>query len=53
VVRLRYAYADTLEAAGRDTDALTWFHRTHGADGDDLTDAAERAEALEKRLPRT
>jgi tetratricopeptide (TPR) repeat protein len=53
VVRLRYAYADTLEAAGRDTDALTWFHRTHGADGDDLTDAAERAEALEKRLPKT
>ena len=28
VVRLRYAYADTLEAAGRETDALAWFHRT-------------------------
>jgi hypothetical protein len=50
VVRLRYAYADTLEAAGRDTDALAWFHRTHAVDSEQLTDAAERAEALEKRL---
>ena len=50
VVRLRYAYADTLEAAGRDNDALAWFHRTHAIDGDELTDAAARAEALERRL---
>ena len=50
MVRLRYAYADTLEAAGRDTDALAWFHRTHAVDSQQLTDAAERAEALEKRL---
>ncbi len=50
VVRLRYAYADTLEAAGRDTDALAWFHRAHAVDSQELTDAAERAEALEKRL---
>ena len=50
VVRLRYAYADTLEAAGRDTDALAWFHRTHAVDSDEITDAAERAEQLEKRL---
>jgi hypothetical protein len=50
VVRLRYAYADTLEAAGRDQDALAWFHRTHAVDGDQLTDADERAEAIEKRL---
>lgn len=50
VVRLRYAYADALEAAGRDTDALAWFHRTHAIDSQQLTDAAERAEALEKRL---
>jgi tetratricopeptide (TPR) repeat protein len=50
VVRLRYAYADTLEAAGRDTEALTWFHRTHAVDSQQQTDAAERAEALEKRL---
>ena len=28
VVRLRYAYADTLAAAGREQDALAWFHRT-------------------------
>jgi tetratricopeptide (TPR) repeat protein len=50
VVRLRYAYADTLEAAGRDNDALTWFHRTYAIDSDELTDADIRAEALEKRL---
>ena len=49
VVRLRYAYADTLEAAGRDTDALAWFHRTHAIDSQELTDASERAETLEKR----
>ena len=50
VVRLRYAYADTLEAAGRETDALAWFHRTHAIDGAEITDAEARAEALEKRL---
>jgi tetratricopeptide (TPR) repeat protein len=50
VVRLRYAYADTLEAAGRETDALAWFHRTNAIDRDEITDAAERADALEKRL---
>lgn len=49
VVRLRYAYADTLEAAGRENDALAWFHRTQAIDSDEITDAAERAEALEKR----
>jgi len=50
VVRLRYAYADTLAAAGRPQDALTWFHRTHAIDAEELTDAAERAAALEKQL---
>ena len=50
VVRLRYAYADTLQAAGRETDALAWFHRTQAIDAQELTDAAARAEALEKRL---
>jgi tetratricopeptide (TPR) repeat protein len=50
VVRLRYAYADTLESAGRETDALAWFHRTHAVDSQDLTDASDRADALEKRL---
>jgi tetratricopeptide (TPR) repeat protein len=49
VVRLRYAYADVLEAAGRETDALAWFHRTDAIDSQELTDAAERAEELEKR----
>lgn len=51
VVRLRYAYADTLLAAGREADALAWFHRTHAIDNDEITDAAERAEQLEKRRP--
>lgn len=50
VVRLRYAYADTLEAAGRLNEALTWFHRTHAIDGEELTDAAERAADLERRI---
>ena len=49
VVRLRYAYADTLESAGRESDALAWFHRTHAIDSDELTDAAERADLLERR----
>jgi len=47
VVRLRYAYADTLLEAGRTTEALEWFHRTHAIDSDDITDAAERASELE------
>ncbi len=50
VVRLRYAYADTLVEAGRLQDALAWFHRTHAIDADELTDAAQRAEELEKQL---
>ena len=49
VVRLRYAYADILEAAGRESDALAWFHRTHAIDSEQITDAAERADLLEKR----
>ncbi len=49
VVRLRYTYADTLEAAGRNSDALAWFHRTLAIDNDEITDAAARAEALEGR----
>ena len=47
VVRLRYAYADTLLAAGRTEDALVWFHRTVGIDGEEITDAAERVAELE------
>lgn len=50
VVRLRYAYADLLEKAGRDADALEWFHRTAAIDGQELTDAPDRVAALEGRL---
>jgi tetratricopeptide (TPR) repeat protein len=50
VVRLRYAYADTLEQVGRERDALSWFHRTNAIDADEITDAAERAAALEDRV---
>lgn len=50
VTRLRYAYADALEEAGRLNDALAWFHRTDAIDADELTDAAERAESLESRI---
>jgi len=49
VVRLRYTYADTLLEAGRREDALEWFHRTHAIDGDQLTDAAERAAEVERQ----
>ncbi|KRF15282.1 hypothetical protein ASG90_11185 [Nocardioides sp. Soil797] len=48
VVRLRYAYADTLLAAGRDDDALEWFHRTEAIDGDELTDAGTRVLEIER-----
>lgn len=47
VVRLRYAYADSLLAAGRRDDAIEWFHRTEAVDGDGITDAAERVAELE------
>ena len=50
VVRLRYAYADILAGAGRDNDALTWFHRTYAIDNEQVTDAGERAEALERKM---
>jgi tetratricopeptide (TPR) repeat protein len=47
VVRLRYAYADTLLEAGRADEAVEWFHRTAGIDGEAITDAAERLAELE------
>lgn len=46
VARLRYAYADSLLAAGRTEDAIEWFHRTVAVDGDHSTDAAERVAEL-------
>ena len=51
VVRLRYAYADMLLSAGRDEDALEWFHRTAAIDSDGITDATDRLEELEAANP--
>jgi len=48
-VRLRYAFADSLESAGRIVEAREWFERAAAIDGDDQTDAAERAELLADR----
>jgi tetratricopeptide (TPR) repeat protein len=44
--RLWYAYADTLESAGRVQDAIQWFGHAASADHDSDTDAADRAAAL-------
>lgn len=41
-VRLWYAYADTLEAAGRPSEARHWFEAVLASDDDEQTDAAER-----------
>ena len=46
-VRLWYAYADALLAAGRTDDARSYFAAAADADLDDETDAAERVAALE------
>lgn len=43
-VRLRYAYADALDAAGRTDEARKWFKKCAEIDVDGLTDAAERCE---------
>ncbi len=42
-VRLRYAYADALEVAGRKAEAREWFKKCADIDHDEFTDAAERA----------
>jgi tetratricopeptide (TPR) repeat protein len=44
--RLWYAYADALEAAGRTTEAASWFAASAEQDHDDELDAADRAAAL-------
>ena len=44
-VRLRYAYADALEAAGRSTEAREWFAKCAQIDGDGSTDALERSQS--------
>ena len=47
--RLFYVYAAALEAAGRTSDAVTWFQNAAAADVEDITDAEFRlAELLEQ-----
>ena len=43
-LRIRYAYADALEASGRKEEAREWFSKCALIDLDEETDAAERAE---------
>lgn len=43
-IRLRYAYADALAAAGRDDEAKKWFKKCADLDVEESTDAAERCE---------
>jgi len=43
-LRLRYAYADALEAAGRLDEAREWFTKCADLDPDELTDAFERSQ---------
>jgi tetratricopeptide (TPR) repeat protein len=43
-LRLRYAYADALAAAGRKDESREWFAKCATLDIDELTDAQERSE---------
>ena len=43
-IRLRYAYADALDAAGRSDEARKWFKKCAEIDINENTDAAERCE---------
>ncbi|WP_235215648.1 hypothetical protein [Phaeacidiphilus oryzae] len=45
--RLRYAYADALLAAGRESEARDWFSRAAEADTQGVTNAAERLAQLD------
>ncbi|WP_405862163.1 tetratricopeptide repeat protein [Streptomyces sp. NBC_00090] len=45
--RLRYAYADALIAAGRETEAREWFAKALEADKDGATDASDRLAELD------
>ena len=49
VLRLRYAYADALEHAGRADEAAQWFTMVAAADTGGVTDAAERAAGRQGR----
>ena len=44
-LRLRYAYADALDAAGRKDEAREWFEKCADLDPDELTDALERSQS--------
>lgn len=43
LIRLRYTYADSLEAAGRNDEAVAEFAAIAESDGGEMTDAAHRA----------
>ncbi|TQK43637.1 tetratricopeptide repeat protein [Streptomyces sp. SLBN-118] len=45
--RLRYAYADALLAAGRESEAREWFAKALEADKDGATDASDRLAELD------
>lgn len=45
-VRLWYAYADALVAAGRTADARHWFEAVASIDDDEVTDAVDRLQSL-------
>jgi tetratricopeptide (TPR) repeat protein len=47
VARLRYAYADALLEAGKDSEARDWFTAAAKLDPDQETDAQERVDALD------
>ena len=44
-IRLRYAYADALAAAGRSDEAREWFSKCAALDLDGVTDAQERSQS--------
>lgn len=48
-LRLRYAYADALEAAGRRQEARSWFARVAEADHAGETDAAVRVTTFDEQ----
>ncbi len=45
--RIKYAYADTLQAVGRTDEARQWFERAEQVDADGETEAAERLAELD------
>ncbi|MFI9294205.1 hypothetical protein [Streptomyces gardneri] len=45
--RLRYAYADALLAAGRESEARDWFAKALESDKDGVTDASDRLAELD------